>query len=112
MVDFNSKFSYQSDFSGVVADIKNLVKEATYANTIFAQLNKTAASVKSEAARSFASQAGFAGFKAQIVDLTGATENFGEALMKNKLNMKEYFKEAGQAYKKDSKAYQLALREV
>lgn len=112
MADFNSKFSYESDFSGVVADIKNLVKEATYANTIFAQLNKTAASVKTEAARSFAGQAGFAGFKAQVVDLTGATENFGQALSKNKLTMKEYFKEASQAYKKDSKAYQLALREV
>ena len=112
MADFDSTFRYDSDFSKVTEDIKNLVREATNANSVFAQLNKTAASVKMEAARSFAAQAGFAGFKAQVVELTGATENFGQQLMKNKLTMKEYFSEAGKAYKKDSNAYKLAVREV
>jgi TP901 family phage tail tape measure protein len=112
MADIRSTFSYDSDFSKVTADIKKLVREATAANSAFAQLNKTAASIKTNAASSFASQAGFAGFKAQIVDLTGATEGFGQALMKNKLTMREYFREAAAAYKKDSRARILAEREV
>jgi TP901 family phage tail tape measure protein len=112
MADFESKFRYDSDFSKVTADIKALVREATNANSVFAQLNKTAAAVKTDAARSFSAQAGFAGFKAQIVDLTGATEKFGQQLMRNKLTMREYFREAAQAYKKDSKARALAEREV
>lgn len=108
----SSNFTYDSDFSKVTRDIQELVRIATHANSTFAQLNKTAASVKMEAARSFSAQAGFAGFKSQIVDLTGATENFGQQLMKNKLTMKEYFSEAAKAYKKDSKARALAEREV
>lgn len=107
-----SKFIYESDFSKVSADLKNLVRQATETNTAFAQLNKTAAAVKMEAARTFAAQAGFAGFRTQVVDLTGATEGFGEALMRNKLTMKQYFSEAAKAYKKDSQAYKLAVREV
>lgn len=107
-----SNFSYESDFSRVTAEIQNLVREATQANTVFTQLNKTAAAAKMEAARSFAGVADAAGFKTTIVDLTGATENFGQALAKNKLTMREYFKEASQAYKKDSQAYKLAVREV
>jgi TP901 family phage tail tape measure protein len=112
MADIRSTFRYDSDFSKVTKDIKNLVREATAANSAFAQLNKTAASIKMDAASTFASQAGFAGFKAQIVDLTGATEGFGQQLMKNKLTMREYFREAAVAYRKDSKARILAEREV
>jgi TP901 family phage tail tape measure protein len=107
-----SNFSYNSDFSQVTQDLENLVRQATQANSVFAQLNKTAASVKTEAARSFAGVANAAGFKATIVDLTGATENFGEQLSKNKLTMRQYFSEASKAYKKDSQAYKLAMREV
>jgi TP901 family phage tail tape measure protein len=107
-----SNFRYESDFSKVTADLKNLVRQATETNTAFAQLNKTAASMKMEAARSFSAQAGFAGFRTQIVDLTGATQGFGEALMRNKLTMKQYFSEAAKAYKKDSQAYKLSMREV
>ena len=107
-----SNFRYESDFTKVTADLKNLVRQATETNTAFAQLNKTAASMKMEAARSFSAQAGFAGFKTQIVDLTGATEGFGQALMRNKLTMRQYFSEASKAYKKDSQAYKLSMREV
>lgn len=108
----SANFSYDSDFSKVTKEIQNLVREATQANSVFVQLNKTAAAAKMEAARSFAGQADAAGFKASIVDLTGATENFGQALQKNKLTMKQYFSEAAKAYKKDSQAYKLAVREV
>ena len=112
MADINPTIRYDSDFSKVTADIKKLVREATSANAVFAQLNKSAANAKMQAAQTFASQAGFAGFKAQVVDLTGATENFGKALVKNQLTMKQYFKEAASAYKKDSRARALAEREV
>ena len=112
MANISSLFTYNSNFSQVNSDLKKLAREATAVNTLFNQLNKTAAGIKMSAASTFAGQAGAAGFHAQIVNLTGATEDFGKQLMRNKLTMREYFREAAVAYKKDSRARVLAEREV
>ena len=113
MSDVRSTFSYDANFGPAQTQIRSLVKDITILNAAFKSLDNEANKVRNARAGSFMSSLGnVGGFNAQIVDLTSDVERFGKALQKNQLTLRQYYKEAAQAYKKNSMARRLAEDEV
>ena len=113
MADVNSTFSYSANFGQVQTQIRALAKDITSLNAAFLTLDQNANARKSGLAQSFSKDLGaLGGFKTQVVDLTSDVERFGKALQKNQLTLRQYYKEASQAYKKNSMARKLAEDEV
>ena len=113
MSDVRSTFSYDANFGPAQTQIRSLVKDITVLNSAFKSLDVQANKVRNARAGSFMSSLGnIGGFNAQIVDLTSDVERFGKALQKNQLTLRQYYKEAAQAYKKNSMARRLAEDEV
>ncbi len=113
MSDVRSQFSYDANFGPAQTQIRSLVKDITVLNAAFKSLDAQANKVRNARAGSFMSSLGnVGGFNAQIVDLTSDVERFGKALQKNQLTLRQYYKEAAQAYKKNSMARRLAEDEV
>ena len=113
MSDIKSTFSYDANFGPAQTQIRSLVKDITILNAAFKSLDNEANKVRNARAGSFMSSLGnVGGFNAQIVDLTSDVERFGKALQKNQLTLRQYYKEAAQAYKKNSMARRLAEDEV
>jgi TP901 family phage tail tape measure protein len=111
--DVRSTFSYDANFGPAQTQIRSLVKDITVLNAAFKSLDNEANKVRNARAGSFMSSLGnVGGFNAQIVDLTSDVERFGKALQKNQLTLRQYYKEAAQAYKKNSMARRLAEDEV
>jgi TP901 family phage tail tape measure protein len=111
--DVRSQFSYDANFGPAQTQIRSLVKDITVLNAAFKSLDNEANKVRNARAGSFMSSLGnVGGFNAQIVDLTSDVERFGKALQKNQLTLRQYYKEAAQAYKKNSMARRLAEDEV
>jgi len=111
--DVRSQFSYDANFGPAQTQIRSLVKDITVLNAAFKSLDNEANKVRNARAGSFMSSLGnIGGFNAQIVDLTSDVERFGKALQKNQLTLRQYYKEAAQAYKKNSMARRLAEDEV
>jgi TP901 family phage tail tape measure protein len=113
MADVNSTFSYNANFGPAQAQIRALTKDISSLNAAFLSLDKSANARRSSVAEGFMRDLGaLGGFKSQIVDLTSDVERFGKALQKNQLTLRQYYKEAAQAYKKNSMARRLAEDEV
>jgi TP901 family phage tail tape measure protein len=111
--DVKSTFSYDANFGPAQTQIRSLVKDITILNAAFKSLDNEANKVRNARAGSFMSSLGnIGGFNAQIVDLTSDVERFGKALQRNQLTLRQYYKEAAQAYKKNSMARRLAEDEV
>jgi TP901 family phage tail tape measure protein len=113
MTDVRSTFGFDANFGPLQTQIRSLVKDITVLNAAFKSLDSEANKVRNARAGSFMSSLGnVGGFNAQIVDLTSDVERFGKALQKNQLTLRQYYKEAAQAYKKNSMARRLAEDEV
>lgn len=113
MSDVRSTFSYDANFGPAQTQIRSLVKDITVLNAAFKSLDNEANKVRNARAGSFMSSLGnVGGFNSQIVDLTSDVERFGKALQRNQLTLRQYYKEAAQAYKKNSMARRLAEDEV
>ncbi len=113
MSDVRSNFSYDANFGPAQTKIRSLVKDITILNAAFKALDNEANKVRNARAGSFMSSLGnIGGFNAQIVDLTSDVERFGKALQRNQLTLRQYYKEAAGAYKKNSMARRLAEDEV
>jgi TP901 family phage tail tape measure protein len=113
MADVRSSFSYDGNFGPLQTQIRSLVKDITVLNSAFKSLDVQSNKVRNARAGSFMSSLGnVGGFNAQIVDLTSDVQRFGKALQKNQLTLRQYYKEAAGAYKKNSMARRLAEDEV
>ena len=113
MSDVRSSFSYDGNFGPLQTQIRSLVKDITVLNSAFKSLDVQSNKVRNARAGSFMSSLGnVGGFNAQIVDLTSDVQRFGKALQKNQLTLRQYYKEAAGAYKKNSMARRLAEDEV
>lgn len=113
MVDVSARFRYDGNFGPLQAQIKALTRDIAVLNASFVSMDRAALATKKQLAESFAANINATGrFKTSFVDLTSATEEFGRALEKNRLTMRQYFSEARKAYRQDSMTRRLAQRQV
>ena len=113
MADINASFEYDANFGPAIAQIKTLAREISILNNSFNSLDKAALAAKKQLASSFQTNISSLGaFQTQVVDLSSDVDRFGEALQKNKLHMRDYFREARKAYTEGSKVRKLAVEQV
>ena len=113
MADINANFEYDADFGPAIAQVRSLAREISILNNSFNSLDKAALTAKKQLAASFATNVKSLGaFQTTMVDLSSDVDRFGEALQKNKLHMRDYFKEARRAYTEGSRVRKLAVEQV
>ena len=113
MVDVSARFRYNADFGPLQAQIKALTRDIGMLNASFVAMDRAALASKKDLSQSFAANINATGqFRASFVDLTSATEQFGRAIDKRTLSLREYFREARKVYQQDSRASRLAERQV
>jgi TP901 family phage tail tape measure protein len=113
MADINANFEYDADFGPAIAQVRSLAREISLLNNSFNSLDKAALTAKKQLATSFATNVKSLGaFQTTMVDLSSDVDRFGEALQKNKLHMRDYFKEARRAYTEGSRVRKLAIEQV
>jgi len=113
MADINANFEYDADFGPAIAQVRSLAREISLLNNSFNSLDKAALTAKKQLATSFGTNVKSLGaFQTTMVDLSSDVDRFGEALQKNKLHMRDYFKEARRAYTEGSRVRKLAVEQV
>jgi TP901 family phage tail tape measure protein len=113
MANINAQFNYSANFGPVIGQMQKLTAEANLLNNTLQNLDKQSVGLKSNLAGAFASDLGkIGGYNAKMVELTDSVDQFGQSLLKQKLTLKEYAKEAIGAFTKSSNAHKLAVREV
>lgn len=111
--EIQTKFRYTGEFGQLRQQISALSKDVGILNSRFRQMDVAASKAMLGAARSFQSDLSKIGaFKTSMVDMTTAVDRFGQSLMKQKLTLREYAREASQAFKSTSNTRRLAEREV
>lgn len=113
MADVNATFNYDADFGSALSQIKALSKELSVLNNSFNSLDKNARVLRNDLANTFTSAAGqIGGFGAKTVTITSDLDNFGKALDKSKLKLRDYYREASRAFTANSNARKLAEDQV
>ena len=113
MANINAQFNYSANFGPVIGQMQKLTAEANLLNNTLQNLDKQAVGLKTSLAASFASDLGkIGGWNAKMIELTDSVDQFGQSLLKQKLTLKEYAKEAIGAFTQSSNAHKLAVREV
>jgi TP901 family phage tail tape measure protein len=113
MANINAQFNYSANFGPVIGQMQKLSAEANILNNTLQNLDKQAVGLKGSLASSFASDLGkIGGWNAKMVEMTDSVDNFGQSLLKQKLTLKEYAREAIGAFTTSSNAHKLAVREV
>ena len=113
MADVNATFNYDANFGSALSQIKALSKELSFLNNSFNSLDKNARVLRNDLANTFTSAAGqIGGFAAKTVTITSDMDNFGKALDKNKLKLRDYAREATRAFSANSNARKLAEDQV
>jgi TP901 family phage tail tape measure protein len=113
MANINAQFNYSANFGPVIGQMQKLSAEANILNNTLQNLDKQAVGLKGSLASSFASDLGkIGGWNAKMVEMTDSVDNFGQSLLKQKLTLKQYAKEAVGAFTESSNAHKLAIREV
>lgn len=113
MAEINARFRYEGNFGPLQAQIRSLTRDIGLLNASFVAMDKNANATRRAIAESFSSNLAATGqFRTAFVDLTNSTEEFGRALQKNKLTMRQYFSEARRAYRQDSMTRRLADQQV
>ena len=111
--NIRTEFQYDADFGPLLSQIKSLIGQINALNAQFNSLDANSVKVQRGLAQTFLGQMGsVGGFKAQIVDLVAQTDRFGNAIVKNKLGLREYFNEARGAFKENSNTMRLAQQQV
>ena len=113
MANINAQFNYSANFGPVIGQMQKLTAEANLLNNTLQNLDKQSVGLKSNLAGAFASDLGkIGGYNAKMIQLTDSVDQFGQSLLKQKLTLKEYAKEAIGAFTSSSNAHKLAVREV
>ena len=113
MVNVNANFQYTANFGPVIGQMQQLTNQANALNNTLQNLDKQSVGLKSNLAGAFASDLGkIGGWNAKMVELTDSVDQFGQSLLKQKLTLKQYAKEAIGAFTSSSNAHKLAVREV
>jgi len=113
MADVNATFNYDADFGSALSQIKALSKELSVLNTSFNSLDKNARVLRNDIANTFTAAAGqIGGFSTKTVTITSDLDNFGKALDKSKLKLRDYYREASRAFSQNSNARKLAEDQV
>ena len=113
MADVNARFIYDADFTSAVSQVRILSRELSVLNNSFNSLDKDARKVRDRFAEVFKSDVGNLGaFSARTVDITSNMDNFGKALDRNKLKLRDYAREARKAFQADSNSRKLAEDQV
>jgi TP901 family phage tail tape measure protein len=113
VADVRAKFVYDADFSSSISQIKLLARELSVLNNSFNSLDKDARKTRSQLADLFKGDVGDLGaFTARTVDITSNIDNFGTALDRNKLKLRDYAREARKAFQANSNTRKLAEDQV
>ena len=113
MSDVRARFVYDADFSSSISQIKLLARELSVLNNSFNSLDKDARKTRNQLAELFKGDVGDLGaFTAKTVDITSNIDNFGTALDRNKLKLRDYGREARKAFQANSNARKLAEDQV
>ncbi len=113
MADIRARFVYDADFSSSISQIKLLARELSVLNNSFNSLDKDARKTRNQLAELFKGDVGDLGaFTARTVDITSSIDNFGTALDRNKLKLRDYGREARKAFQANSNARKLAEDQV
>ena len=113
MADVNATFNYDADFTSAVSQVRALSRELSVLNNSFNSLDKDARKVRDRFAEVFKADVGDLGaFSARTVDITSNMDNFGKALDRNKLKLRDYAREATRAFQANSNARKLAEDQV
>ena len=113
MADVNATFVYDADFTSAVSQVRILSRELSVLNSSFNSLDKDARKVRDRFAEVFKGDVGNLGaFSAKTVDITSNMDNFGKALDRNKLKLRDYAREARKAFQADSNSRKLAEDQV
>jgi TP901 family phage tail tape measure protein len=113
MADVNATFNYDADFSSAITQTRLLSRELSVLNNSFNSLDKDARKVRDRLGEIFKADVGDLGaFSARTVDITSNMDNFGKALDRNKLKLRDYAREARKAFQADSNSRKLAEDQV
>jgi TP901 family phage tail tape measure protein len=113
VADVRARFVYDADFSSSISQIKLLARELSVLNNSFNSLDKDARKTRNQLAELFKGDVGDLGaFTAKTVDITSNIDNFGTALDRNKLKLRDYGREARKAFQANSNARKLAEDQV
>jgi len=116
MADANIKtrLSLDADFTNANSSLRVLSKNVNLTAAAFNSMSVAAQRAKMAATKDFVASLGtIGGYRTSFVELATATDQFGKALARNKLTLREYYREAGRAYTKQaSLAKRLAYEQV
>ena len=113
MADVNATFVYDADFTSAISQTRLLSRELSVLNNSFNSLDKDARKVRDRLGEIFKADIGDLGaFSARTVDITSNMDNFGKALDRNKLKLRDYAREARKAFQADSNSRKLAEDQV
>jgi TP901 family phage tail tape measure protein len=113
MADVNATFVYDADFTSAISQTRLLSRELSTLNNSFNSLDKDARKVRDRLGEIFKADVGDLGaFSARTVDITSNMDNFGKALDRNKLKLRDYAREARKAFQADSNSRKLAEDQV
>ena len=114
MANIYSTITYNANLSPAQAQIKALTGQIAGLTAAFNTLDKSAVRAQSALASTFMANVGqIGGFNSQIVKSGTALDNFGNSLAKQRLTMRQYFREAIAGYtKQNSLMKQLAAQQV
>lgn len=114
LASINSVLTYNANLSPAQAQLKALTGQVGALSAAFNTLDKSAVRAQSALASTFLANVGqIGGFTTQMVQSGTAVDNFGRALAKQRLTMRQYFREAIAGYtKQNSMMKQLAAQQV
>jgi TP901 family phage tail tape measure protein len=110
----HSTLTYNANLSPAQAQIKALTGQIATLTTAFNALDKSAMKTQATLATTFMASAGqIGGFTTQMVKTNTAVDDFGQAIARNRLTMRQYFREAFAGYaKQNSMMKKLAQQQV
>ena len=110
----HSTLTYNANLGPAQAQIKALTGQIGALTAAFNTLDKAALKTQASLASTFMANVGqIGGFTSQIVKSSTAVDQFGQAIAKQRLTMRQYFREAFAGYtKQNSMMKQLAAQQV
>lgn len=110
----HSTLTYNANLGPAQAQIKALTGQIATLTAAFNTLDKAALKTQAALSSTFLANAGgVGGFTTQVVKASSSVDNFGQALSKQRLTMRQYFREAIAGYtKQNSLMKQLAMQQV
>ena len=90
----NANFNYNANFGPVINQMRQLMTQANLLNQTLQNFDKQASGLKLSLGDSLASDIGkMGGWNAKVIELSDSVGQFGKALQKQELSLKQYAKE-------------------